>query len=362
MSKKLSILLPILGMCVVAVWITISARKVPHAPPLVAPVSSPYARTIAATGVVEASDRNFNLAPPISGELTQLFVRENDLVHSGDKLYQIDNREQRATVDVAEANVAKSRAGVDTAQSNVLTQQANLASAQAAIDSSKASYEDAAQIGDRNEAMHKGGIVSDQAYITAIKTREGAHARWKQAVAQVAQAEAQLRNAEAALSQQEADLQSAIATYRQQRVLLEKLTVRAPASGKILQVNNRAGEYLSSTSGTAPVLFGDTGSLLIRVDVDEINASHVRPSSAATAALKGDSSRRFPLEFVRIVPYMVPKQSLTGSNSERVDVRVLQIEFRFVPPHFPVYVGQQVDVFIDSPEVADGTPITNAIR
>jgi hypothetical protein len=76
--------------------------------------------------------------------------------------------------------------------------------------------------------------------------------------------------------------------------------------------------------------------------VDEINASHVLPGSIATAMLKGDSTRQFPMQFVRIVPYMVPKQNLTGSNSERVNVRMLQLEFRFEPQQSPVYVGQQV--------------------
>jgi len=54
------------------------------------------------------------------------------------------------------------------------------------------------------------------------------------------------------------------------------------------------------------------------------------------------------LEFVRIDPYILPKRSLTGDNSERVDVRVLQVIYRFKPPAFPVYVGQQMDVFIEA--------------
>jgi len=33
--------------------------------------------------------------------------------------------------------------------------------------------------------------------------------------------------------------------------------------------------------------------------------------------------------------------------SERVDTRVLQIIYRFEPPPFPVYTGQQVDVYIE---------------
>jgi HlyD family secretion protein len=362
MTKRLSIFLPLVGVCLIGLWITISSRKPVHVDPLVAPTSSPYSHTIAATGVIEASDRNFNLMPPISGQLTRLFVKENDIVHRGDRLYQVDDRQQRAALSITIANVAKSRATLDVDRTIVLTQQANLESARAAVASAGATYEDAKQISDRNEGLHKDGIVSDQVYLTAVKAKEGAYARWKQGQAQETQAEAQLSNAEAALTQQKADLESAAASNDQQRVQLDQLTVRAPADGKILQINNRAGEYLSNVSGTAPVLFGDTGSLLVRVDVDEINASHVNPGSSATATLKGDSSRRFPLQFVRIVPYMVPKQSLTGSNSERVDVRVLQIEFRFAPPLFPVYVGQQVDVFIDAPDQAGSESVTASER
>jgi HlyD family secretion protein len=352
MTKRLSILLPLLGVVLIAVWVTVSARRVPHESALAAPPASPYEHAIAATGLVEASDRNYNLAPPVSGQLSALYVKENDIVHRGDKLYTIDDREQRTIVEQADANVAKARATVQTAQADIVTQQANWNSAKAAVDTAKATYEDAAQIAERNEGLHKDGIVSDQANMTSTKTSDADKARWQQAVAQERQAEAQLRNAEASLTEQQANLQTMSATRDQQQVLLDKMTVRAPADGKILQVNNRVGEYLSSTSGTSPVLFGDTDSLMVRVDVDEINASHVLPGSTATAMLKGDATRQFPMQFVRIVPYMIPKENLTGSNSERVDVRVLQLEFRFEPPSFPVYVGQQVDVFIHSPERA----------
>src|SRR5579885_535689 len=351
MTKRLSIFLPLFGVVLIAVWVTVSARRVPHEKPLAAPPTAPTVNAIAATGIVEASDRNYNLAPPVSGQLSVLYVKENDIVHRGDKL-SIDDREQRTIVEQAEANVAKARAAVQTAQADILTQQANMNSAKAAVDTAKATYDDAAQIAGRDEGLHKDGIISDQAYMTSAKTRDADKARWQQAEAQLKQAEAQLHNAEASLAEQQANLQTMIATRDQQQVLLDKMTVRAPADGKILQVNNRVGEYLSSTSGTSPVLFGDTDSLMVRVDVDEINASHVLPGSTATAMLKGDSSRQFPMQFVRIVPYMVPKQNLTGSNSERVDVRVLQLEFKFEPPRFPVYVGQQVDVCIHSPERA----------
>jgi hypothetical protein len=43
----------------------------------------------------------------------------------------------------------------------------------------------------------------------------------------------------------------------------------------------------------------------------------------------------------------VPKRSLTGDNRERIDTRVLQVIYRFEKPAFSVYVGQQVDIYIE---------------
>ena len=89
--------------------------------------------------------------------------------------------------------------------------------------------------------------------------------------------------------------------------------------------------------------------LQLRADVDEDNASRVRKFCRALAYIKGRRELPIPLHFVRIEPYIVPKKSLTGESSERVDTRVLQIIFRFdQDPSQSIYVGQQMDVFLDA--------------
>jgi len=123
-------------------------------------------------------------------------------------------------------------------------------------------------------------------------------------------------------------------------------TIKAPFAGEVLQVNTRQGEFVSLDPRNPPVILGHTGPLQVRVDVDESQASNVRPNQPAVAYLKGDPSKHFPMRFVRIEPMMVPKTSLTGSSMERVDVRVLQLIYAFDPPSFPVYVGQQLDVYM----------------
>src|SRR5262245_11524215 len=91
--------------------------------------------------------------------------------------------------------------------------------------------------------------------------------------------------------------------------------------------------------------------LHLRVDVDEQDAWRVQPQAKAVGSVRGNSSLRTTLEFVRFEPYVMPKRSLTGDSTERVDTRVLQVN-RFHPDQLPIHVGQQMDVFIEAPPVS----------
>jgi hypothetical protein len=39
---------------------------------------------------------------------------------------------------------------------------------------------------------------------------------------------------------------------------------------------------------------------------------------------------------------------LTGSNTERVDTRILQIVYRFTKDNYPIYAGEILDVFVEA--------------
>jgi hypothetical protein len=45
---------------------------------------------------------------------------------------------------------------------------------------------------------------------------------------------------------------------------------------------------------------------------------------------------------------VIPKKSLTGGNTERVDTRVLQVIYAIDAPSDRLYVGQQLDVSLDA--------------
>jgi multidrug resistance efflux pump len=146
----------------------------------------------------------------------------------------------------------------------------------------------------------------------------------------------------------EASRALAEAQAEQTRTDLDRALVRAPVDGKVLQVNVRPGEYVGTPPGQALIVLGAIDKKVhVRVDIDEHDIPRFRKEAPARASLRGAPEVSYPLEFVRVEPYVIPKKSLTGDNTERVDTRVLQVIYALDVADRPVYVGQQLDVFID---------------
>src|SRR5262249_148539 len=144
---------------------------------------------------------------------------------------------------------------------------------------------------------------------------------------------------------------------------LRRLTVRAPVDGQVLQLKVHLGEF--APTGVLPtplILLGNVDKLCVRVDVDENDAWRVRKGARATGNLRGNEAVQAQLEFVRFEPYIVPKKSLTGDSAERVDTRVLQVIYGFERGALPIYVGQQMDVFIDAPEQTVAAAVTKGVK
>jgi hypothetical protein len=105
-------------------------------------------------------------------------------------------------------------------------------------------------------------------------------------------------------------------------------------------------------------MMGSLRPLHVRVNIDEEDIPRLRLGIPASAKLRGDARQEeIPMTFVRLEPYVMPKTSLTGTNIERVDTRVVQLVYALDAGHElvrarKVLVGQLVDVFIDTREPA----------
>lgn len=277
------------------------------APAVAEPVQSPFAETIAGAGIVEAESENIAIGTPVTGIVEAVAVRPGEEVQQGDILFVIDRRALSSAREAAKAAVALAKAEGETAAVT------------------KADAETQWRRADK--LVQSRVISSDEADKLRFASARAA-ANHEAAQAKVAAAEAELVRVETEL---------------------ERSVVRAPIAGTILKVNVRPGEYASfSADGGDPlILLGNVKELHVRVDIDENDAWRVRAGCNGLAVVRGNKDLQSPLTFVRFEPYVLPKRSLTGASSERTDTRVLQVIFRLQDKNLPVFVGQQVDVFVD---------------
>jgi multidrug efflux pump subunit AcrA (membrane-fusion protein) len=344
-------LIPLLALAgvVFAVRTVIQAAQVPHVPaPVVEPPRAPFESYIAAAGIVEASSENIAVAAIVSGVATQVHVKVGDRVQAGQPLFQIDDRDLLAQLEIEKAAVTAAQAGIERLQS--LPRIEDLRGAEAHV------VETEAALGEAQDQMKLAQAIDDPRAISQEElNRRRSAVEVARARRDAAQAQLDWQKAGAwkpDLDIARAALEQAKSRVRSVETLRERTVTRAPIDGTLLQVNLRVGEYAPTGVLTRPLmLLGDTRTLHVRADIDENDAWRFRGDAHAVAFLRGNRDFRTELAPVRVEPYVVPKRSLTGDSTERVDTRVLQVLYSFDPAHFGAYVGQQVDVFIEAPSI-----------
>jgi HlyD family secretion protein len=265
----------------------------PQARPVVsAPSSSPYSGQLAGLGVVEPASKFLKLAPNISGIVMEINVVEGQEVKKGDVLFSIDDREAKAQKPLAEARLEAAKLNEDELKTNL----------------------------EIYERLYK----KENASFQEINARRFAHQK----------AKAQLKEAEANLNLINTNI--------------ERLSVFSPIDGTILKINLARGEFASFDSTRDNIIVGDLKNLHVRVSIDESDFSRFSQSAKAVAVFSGNQSKKASLSFIRLEPYAMPKSNISGSSSEKIDTRVVEIIYKIDDPKFAIIPGQEVDVYIQS--------------
>ena len=274
--------------------------------PPAAPPRSVYADTVAAVGLIEPASELIMPGSHRSGVVEKVHVQTDQQVKKGDTLITLDTRQLRAELAVAKAQVNEAEAALAVSRAEEAQARRNVEFAR--------SLTDARAMSDEERTQRELTLGTSQA---KVKSNE----------ATILRARTQIEVIETELA---------------------RSVITAPRDATVLQVKVREGEYIAATPTETPwLVLGDMSVLHVRADVDEYEAWKVRPTSQATAQVRGNPSLAAQLEFVRFEPLVIPKKSLTGDATERVDTRVLQVIYRLQKPvPAALFAGQQMDVFI----------------
>lgn len=287
-------ILPILaGLAISFALISIFSRDpIPIQEPIEPPPISKWEDNIAGIGVIEPKSDLIFIGTEISGIIRELYVQAGQKVNKNDPLFSLDMRDVDASIKVLQAK----------------------------LEAAKALYADARSQLDIVRSITDKRAISKDDYNKRKYNYEFA----------------------------KASMDEAEANLNQMLVKKDRMIVRAPITGTILSEDIKIGEYAVAGEVFEPLIrMGDLSEILVRVEIDEEFANKLNKQGDAEGILRGDVDLKYKLGFVMIEPYVKPKVNLAVAG-QRVDTRVVEVLYKILDPDNKIFIGQQMDVFIEN--------------
>jgi len=252
----------------------------------------PFNSFIAATGIVEADSKNINIGSLISGLVTKVYVKSGDKTKKGELLFELDSTKVKNQFPSLKAKIKLAKSKLQS-------------------------------------AAHQLKIIQEFKKISPqMVTTEKEIAK-----------EDDVKNAQMALIVAKSNLKKV-------KNELTFYKVYSPIDGVVLNSSISVGTYFVANSKMLTI---GSSRLNLRVSINEYDTYRFQQNSKTIAYLRGHNNLKTEVKYLYTKPYMTQKTHLSGVSTERTDTRVLEVVYS-LPKNisFPLYVGQQLDVFIKS--------------
>ena len=292
-----------------------------------------------------------SLAPKVAGYVTAVEIQDNQIVRAGDVLFRIDDRDYRARLAQAVANIEAARARLTNVEAEAKLQHALIRQAEAQRLASVAEMNLAHKASDRRRELIRTNAVSqaqvDESDAALSRTEAGVSAA-------SATVEAQRQRIVVIASQQEAAV-AAVAQAEAARDLaqidLDNTVVRAPIDGVVGNRQVRLGRLVAP--GTSLLDIVPVNDVWVVANFKETQIEHIRPGQRARITVDGYPHRTIDGVVDSFAPgsgsafTLLPTDNATG-NFIRVVQRV-PVKIRFISNPLPgrVVPGLSARVEID---------------
>jgi HlyD family secretion protein len=293
-----------------------------------------------APGRVESLTGEVRIGSPVIGVIAEVLVKPNDKVFAGEALIRLDQSELQGRLAAAEEQIAVRRRARN--DQNPSSRAADRRKAEDAVADAERAVVDTRSALDRAASERRAGRGSNG----DVETMRTAFLR---AQDRLRQQKAELRRVEADTNtplptQVEGQLNIARAELAVAEAALEKMTIRAPIGGSVLQVNAKRGELATPSAPQPLVLLGDVSALRVRAELDERDLAEIRigqPVLVRAAAFRG---REFAGKVSFIAPIVEPGRINARGQRSLTDVDVVEVLVDLVEAG-PLTVGMKVDVY-----------------
>jgi HlyD family secretion protein len=349
MSKRRTALVAVLGLIVAAgVFMAIAAMAPvkPAAWGMSTDAPEDKGWQAVAPGRVEPCSGQIKVATAVVGLVDKVLVKANDRVFAGEPLIHLSDDELRARLAAAEVQAAVRERARD--EKSATGRAYNRRKAQDAVADAERALYDARSAVDRAAAGLRANGVPD-ADLTAARlalTRAQGELSTRQEELRTIEADGPLPTA------LEGQLSIARAEYIVARSALDKMTIRAPIDGTVLQVNVRAGELATPASLQPPLLLADLSALCVRAELDERDLGSIKGGQAVSVRAAAFPGREFEGSVSSIAPLVEPGRLAPPGMRNQTDVDVVQVVVGLTGPG-QLSVGMKADVYVRFGQVFD---------
>lgn len=327
-----------------AIWMVFFQTTLPikHAEtPYIHEIS--YKSYVYGNGTVIPSSEEIDILAPLQRRVVKVFVKEEDKVKKGDLLILLQNSDLKSAVAARKIALLKAKEQLRRLQE--LPRKEDLQIKEAAVKQAELIYREAERKKQVADQLYQQHAISEGEWIERNYLADLDKAKLEVAESELKQLQAGAWGPDVQIATMEVDHENAL--FKEEKDKLDETTIRAPLDGTILQVNIHPGEVALTSSSKPLIVMGNIEECHVEVAIDENEVYRFKPEASAIGYFRGKRMAPIPLVFVREEPKIVPKKNITGSTKEQIDVRVLNVIYRFQTPTKCPYVGQQMDVYIE---------------
>ena len=279
------------------------------------------------------------ISPRVDGQVTEVFVTENQRVQAGDELFRLDARPFAAALEKASSGELLVKQDIQVQMAAVHAAEAKVREQQANVDQAKAQFERVSKLVKRGDEAKLRGIEVEDAYKAAQATLDDLLA------------ELDLARKTLGPSQvQQARIDEAAAAVQLATLDVDWTLVKAPADGWVTRVTLRPGDVVQ----TADQLFVlvEAGTWWVQANFRETQLASLLPEMSAEVTIDLYGNRRFQGTVESIGPAsaasfsLLPAQNTTG-NWVKVTQRIpVRIALQPMDPTAPYRLGASASVTV----------------
>ena len=245
--------------------------------------------TVTASGKIQP-ETEVKLSSEVSGEVTELLVKEGDKVKKGQLLCKI-------RPDILQSGYERAVASYNSQKAAVAGSQQQLIQAQVSFENATATYK-------RNVELYNKKVISAAEF-------DAAKAAYLTSKSSLASAKEAVTGAKFGLAQSGANVKEAGAN-------LARTTIYAPVDGVVSKLNIELGDRILGTSqmaGTEIMRISNLSSMEVNVDVNENDINRVSIGDSAIVEVDAFADKKFR----GVVTEIASSSTSIGSNTASVD-------------------------------------------